>query len=270
MPDQSHVAIPFRLNELDHHYGEHVHLIADPYANTLLAKLCAEGTIQPEINRLVRRLYERLVIALINHRFPRHDAETRTRMIAHTDRAILLADSVIPSTPVVTVDVARAGIIPSMTCYELLNELLDPRNVRQDHLMVSRVVDDHDHVKGAQIAGGKIGGPVTDSLLLFPDPMGATGASLSAAINHYKREHGTPQAIATLNLIITPEFIRRLRTDHPDVELYALRLDRGMSAPEILDTIPGERWDEERGLNDHDYIVPGGGGFGEIMNNAWV
>ena len=27
---------------------------------------------------------------------------------------------------------------------------------------------------------------------------------------------------------------------------------------------------EERGLNDHQYIVPGAGGVGEILNNAWV
>jgi uracil phosphoribosyltransferase len=29
------------------------------------------------------------------------------------------------------------------------------------------------------------------------------------------------------------------------------------------------RWSEESGLTDKQYIVPGGGGFGEIMNNAW-
>jgi uracil phosphoribosyltransferase len=30
------------------------------------------------------------------------------------------------------------------------------------------------------------------------------------------------------------------------------------------------RWDEERGLDDHHYIVPGAGGVGEVLNNAWV
>ena len=37
-----------------------------------------------------------------------------------------------------------------------------------------------------------------------------------------------------------------------------------------LDAVPGTFWDEERGLNDQHYIVPGGGGFGEILNNAYV
>ena len=35
-------------------------------------------------------------------------------------------------------------------------------------------------------------------------------------------------------------------------------------------TTPGERWDEESGLSDVQYILPGGGGFGEIMNNSFV
>jgi uracil phosphoribosyltransferase len=37
-----------------------------------------------------------------------------------------------------------------------------------------------------------------------------------------------------------------------------------------LANIPGTFWDEERGLNEKQYIVPGGGGFGEIMNNSFV
>ena len=51
---------------------------------------------------------------------------------------------------------------------------------------------------------------------------------------------------------------------------YALRLDRGLSPAEVFGTEPGTHWDKERGLDDRQYIVPGGGGFGEIMNNAYV
>ena len=39
---------------------------------------------------------------------------------------------------------------------------------------------------------------------------------------------------------------------------------------EVLKTQPGERWDEEKGLNGKQYIVTGGGGFGEVLNNAFV
>ncbi len=76
--------------------------------------------------------------------------------------------------------------------------------------------------------------------------------------------------IVCLHLIVTPEYVRRLTTDHPDVAIYALRLDRGLSAPEVFSTAPGELWEKERGLDDRQYIVPGGGGMGEVMNNAYV
>lgn len=269
--DAAHLDVPFRLNEREHRYGEQVHILADPTASTLLARLCSADTHQPAINRLVRRLYERLVVAVVNDLFPRRVASLATRMSATTERANYEAELVDVEAPVVSVDIARAGILPSLACYEFLNEIMDPAAVRQDHLMMSRSVGADDHVLGARITGEKIGGPIDGRIVLFPDPMGATGSSLSAAIAFYKNEFGgTPRAIATLNLIVTPEFIRTIRRDHPEVRIYALRLDRGMSPEDVLRTIPGERWSEERGLNEKDYIIPGGGGFGEIMNNAWI
>ena len=108
-------------------------------------------------------------------------------------------------------------------------------------------------------------------MVLFPDPMGATGGSLSTAISLYKHKvPGTMRKVICAHLIVTPEYLRRLQADHPDVAIYALRLDRGMSPPEVFGTLPGEKWDQERGLDDRQYIVPGGGGMGEVMNNAWV
>ena len=71
-------------------------------------------------------------------------------------------------------------------------------------------------------------------------------------------------------MIITPEYIQRINERWPDTIIYAYRLDRGMSPDEVLEAIPGEFPDQERGLNEAGYIVPGGGGFGEIMNNAFV
>jgi uracil phosphoribosyltransferase len=32
---------------------------------------------------------------------------------------------------------------------------------------------------------------------------------------------------------------------------------------------PGVEWERERGLNEQSYIVPGAGGMGEVLNNAW-
>jgi uracil phosphoribosyltransferase len=136
---------------------------------------------------------------------------------------------------------------------------------------MSRMLGAHEEVVGAGIGGMKIGGDVDDAFLLFPDPMGATGSSLATAIDTYKKKvPGRPRRIVNIHLIVTPEYLRRMTREHPDVVIYAIRLDRGLSAPEVLATVPGTRWDEERGLDDHQYIVPGGGGFGELMNNAYV
>jgi uracil phosphoribosyltransferase len=112
---------------------------------------------------------------------------------------------------------------------------------------------------------------VDDAILLFPDPMGATGGSICTAIDAYKQQVvGKPRKIVAANLIVTPEYLKRVTSTHPEAIVYALRLDRGLSAEEIFDTVPGTQWDRERGLDDRQYIVPGGGGFGEIMNNAYV
>jgi len=70
--------------------------------------------------------------------------------------------------------------------------------------------------------------------------------------------------------MITPEYIRNVLQAHPDVAVYALRLDRGLSSERALASKPGQYWDEERGLNDRQYIVPGAGGVGELLNNSWV
>ena len=168
-----------------------------------------------------------------------------------------------------TVGIARAGTMPSQVVYDLLNEVIDPAGVRQDHLFMSRATDADGKVIGATWHDAKIGRDVEDRILIVPDPMGATGSSINSALTHYKtRLEGTPRSCITMHLIVTPEYLRRMKADHPDVVVYAVRLDRGASAADVLLTKPGVRWSEESGLTDKQYIVPGGGGFGEIMNNT--
>ena len=278
MLDVQHTKRNYFLSEVDHDYGDHVHIISDPVSLTMLARVCSRQTGQPVFNDLVEEIYRRLLTAVINQEFPLRRARFVSRMAEilaqegeDAERGVIEGEMLDPATRVVTVDIARAGILPSLTCYRFLNEVLEPQNVRQDHLIVSRALDSADRVVGARIAGEKIGGPIDGRIVLFPDPMGATGSSLSAAIRFYKENYGgQPAKLVTLNLIVTPEYIRRLREDHPEAVVYAVRLDRGMSPPEVLNSKPGSRWEEESGLNEHGYIVPGGGGFGELMNNAWV
>jgi uracil phosphoribosyltransferase len=192
-------------------------------------------------------------------------------MIDHTPQGIYQGEVIDPDVRAVTVNIARAGTLPSQVTYDLLNTTVDPLVVRQDHIIMSRMIDAKEHVVGSNIGGAKIGGDIDDAFVLFPDPMGATGGSLSTAVSMYKEKvPGKPRRILSLNLIVTPEFLRKVSQEHPDVVVYALRLDRGLSPPEVFGTVPGELWEKERGLDDRQYIVPGGGGFGEIMNNAYV
>ncbi len=271
MVDIGHAVDGFRPSEMEHRYGPNVHILSDPYYATQLAKACSRETGQPEFSRLIRRLYEGLMRAVINGEFPRKRRRIPTRMAATTDRAVLDASYIDPGTEVVTVAIARAGILPSMTIYDMLLETLDPSSVRQDHVVMQRKTDADGVVVGAEMAGSKVGGPVEGRVLLFPDPMGATGSSLCQVIRYYRTAlQGTPGPIITMNLIITPEFVKRVTAELPDVRIYALRLDRGLSPDDVLATVPGTRWSEEIGLNAHQYIVPGGGGFGELMNNALV
>src|SRR3954453_12375100 len=271
MRDHTYDRVQYRPPQLEHRYGPNVHILADPLALTQLAKLCAKGTYQPEINTLVGVLYRDMLRAIVNTEFPRRPAATPTRMIDTTPMGVFHGETIDPEVRAVTVNIARAGTLPSQITYDFLNTILDPRLVRQDHFVMARVLDDASQVIGARIHGSKIGGDVDDAILLFPDPMGATGGSLCTAVDSYKQERmGTPRKVRAANLIVTPEYLKRVTTSHPEAIVYALRLDRGLSPEDIFDTVPGTHWDRERGLDDKQYIVPGGGGFGEIMNNAYV
>jgi uracil phosphoribosyltransferase len=270
MGEKAYTSLPRSAPQLSHEYGTNVHIMSEPYALTQLARLCSPGSVPPEVSVLVRSLYQNLLRQVVNEEFPRCFGTVPSRMEEYVPDAAYHGEVIASQTLVTTVDIARAGILPSQTCFDELSGLMDPACVRQDHLMMSRLTTADQKVTGAGIGGMKLAGPVDGRILLFPDPMGATGSSLSTAIQFYKDkvESVQPAKMITLNLIVTPEFIRRLRTDHPDVILYAYRLDRGASPEHVLQERPGVLWDQESGLTENHYIVPGGGGFGEILNNA--
>ena len=261
----------FKPSEIAHRYGDHVHLIDDPLAWTQLARLCARETMQPEVGRLVKVLYERLSEIVLSAEFPRARIDVPTRMVASSPEAVYRGAAIARVTKAVTVGIARAGTMTSQVVYDLLNEVLDPAGVRQDHLFMSRQTNEKGQVIGATWHDAKIGRDVDERIVLFPDPMGATGSSMVSAMNHYKTKlDGKPGKCIAMHLIVTPEYLKNMLTAHPETVIYALRIDRGLSAGDVLATIPGTRWEEERGLDEHQYIVPGAGGVGELLNNAWV
>ena len=107
--------------------------------------------------------------------------------------------------------------------------------------------------------------------LVIPDPMGATGGSLLQVLEHYATSGaGRAAKVVFAHLIVTPEYVRRVHATQPDVRIHAIRLDRGNSSERALASLPGQHPAEESGLDPHQYVVPGAGGLGEVLNNAWV
>ncbi|MBI4041251.1 MAG: uracil phosphoribosyltransferase [Deltaproteobacteria bacterium] len=259
------------MNEMKHTYGENYHILDNPFLSSLLALLCAQSTEQPLITDLIKLLYQGLIAHVISQEFPKKKVTLKTRMYQEHPEALLSEKIIDFNTKVITVNLARAGILPSQLCYEFLNHLFKPKNVRQDHIYINRMVDENNRVTGSAISGYKIGGSIDNAIVLYPDPMGATGGSICATLDLYKKKvHGKVQKFIALHLIITPEYLKRVHEKHPDLIVYGLRLDRGLSSQKVLKSIPGTYWKEEKGLNTKQYIVPGAGGLGELLNNSFV
>lgn len=271
MIDSAYTQSRYRAPQIEHAYGENVHILDDPVAWSLLARACSPDTAQPEFGRLVNMLYRSLAQCVLGAELPREKVDVPTRMAANHREAVYRGVTLDRRARVVTVAIARAGTQPSQTVFDLLNEVLEPECVRQDHLFMSRQTNEAGEVTGAMWHDAKIGRDINGRYVLFPDPMGATGSSMISAIDHYKQSlDGDPAKCIAMHLMITPEYVRNMSKAHPDVIVYALRLDRGLSTDKALSTPPGTHWDEEKGLNDTQYIVPGAGGVGELLNNAWV
>ncbi len=275
--DKQYFSNKYLLSEIEHHYGKNVHILSDTVLFSFLATLCSPDTKQPTLNALMKILYDALIHIVVNQEFPKKHGRIVTRMAAkHPREGSFTAELIDREQTTVSVNLARAGTYPSHLCYSALNYLLNPDVVRQDHIIMSRTTDDKQQVTGSSAGGFKIGGPVDNAIVLFPDPMGATGSTLIQAVDLYKSSFGgairpgKAKKYIAVHLIVTPEYLRNVQKQHSDLVVYALRLDRGLSPPDVLSSRPGEKWDQEKGLNGEQYIVPGGGGFGEILNNAFV
>ena len=271
MSDKQYEVLPRPSAGLQHEYGKQVHLLSYPYAMSMLERLGSPDTVQPAVNRLVGSLYDLLLGEVANTVLATESVASPTRMIEFTEHGIYKGERVERGQKVVVVDVARAGILPSHHFYEGLHHIIDPSGLRQDHVVASRTTDEQGRVTGVTLDGSKIGGPIADATVIFPDPMGATGSSIAGVIDHYLDQvGGKPRALVAVHLIVTPEYIKRMTAQFPDMHIFAVRLDRGLSSTETLATVPGSSIDDERGLTDNQYIVPGAGGVGEVLNNAWI
>jgi uracil phosphoribosyltransferase len=269
LKDSQYLERRYTLSEVDHRYGKQVHILSDSYLFTTLAKLCRPDCKQPLINQLLNILYRELVKVVVNQEFPLISSSLITRMASTHSEGNFEAKVIDPNTRVVCVNLARAGTVPSQICFDAFNYILNPDGVRQDHISINRKVDTSDRVVGTQLGGLKIGGDIENSFVVIPDPMGATGSTIKSSMDLY-RSRGKARKYIAMHLIITPEYLTHVTQNYPEVIIYALRLDRGLSTQKALQSVPGTFWNEERGLNDKHYIVPGAGGLGEVINNSYV
>lgn len=255
----------------NHHYGSQFSLINNVYLESLLTRLCLAETIQPEINRLIERLYLGLIEAAVNQAFPQETIQSKTRMSEAHPKSFLTAQTFTQNTKAVSVNLARAGTYPSHLCYDFLHTILPADNIRQDHIFAARKTDEAQKVTGTFLGCLKIGGSIENALVIFPDPMGATGGTLTSAIDHYEKNiEGRAHKYIALHLIVTPEYLKKVLNHSDRVQVFALRVDRGLSADDVLTAPLGLHWEKEKGLNDKQYIVPGAGGLGELLNNSYV
>ncbi len=256
---------------LDHKYPKQIKILNDPYMTHQCAILSTGGCQQPTFNDLLVRLYRQLFVAIVNSEWPTQATQFPTRMSTQHESQRLDTKIFQLSQRGISVDVARAGMIPSQVFTDELNNLVNPRSIRQDHIFASRVTDRNGAVTHTHLADSKIGGDIDDAIVMIPDPMGATGNSICEVISHYKEKvEGKAKKFIAAHLMITPEYVRKMTEAHPDVIVYAVRLDRGFSTAEALEKAPGTLWEQEKGLDDNQYIVPGAGGVGELVNNAFV
>ena len=272
MADAQYVSLPRPRGGVQHHYGDRVHILSHPYPMSMLARLSDPETRQPVVSELVGRLYDWLLGEVSSRLLQTSQADRPTRMVdAHPGEGRYRGELIAADQRVVVVDVARAGMQPSQQVYLGLHALIDAENIRQDHLVASRQTDAEGQVVGVRLEAMKIGGTVSGATVLIPDPMAATGSSIAAVLDRYMSDpEGPPRAVVVMHLIVTPEYLSRICSAYPDVHVFAVRLDRGLSAPAVLASVPGTHPGEERGLNDVQYIVPGAGGVGELLNNSWV
>ncbi|MBC7465207.1 MAG: uracil phosphoribosyltransferase [Bdellovibrio sp.] len=257
--------------EQTHHYGTNFHLLNNTFLQSMLTELCLNQTTQPQINRLIEKLYAGLVEHAANTVLKKEIQTFQTRMGEMHPEAKLTTEVFSKSNKAVSVNLARAGTFPSHICYDLLHSILPAENIRQDHIFAARMTNNSQQVTGTQLGSYKIGGGIEEASIFFPDPMGATGGTLTSAIDYYEKQiEGRAKAYVALHLIVTPEYLKKVLAHKAPVHVFALRVDRGLSPANVLQSPLGLYWDQEKGLNDNQYIVPGAGGLGELLNNSYV
>jgi len=97
--------------------------------------------------------------------------------------------------------------------------------------------------KPANLMYSKFPKNIRDCYIILVDPMMATGGSALQAIKVLQESHVSTQNIMFLNLICSPEGLRVMAKNHPEIPIITCNVDSH--------------------LNEDKYIVPGLGDFGD-------
>jgi uracil phosphoribosyltransferase len=143
------------------------------------------------------------------------------------------AEGRVVRTDVVVVPVLRAGLGMLDAVLELLP------TARVGHIGLQR--DEATAIASQYYS--KLPSNLSDSFVLMIDPMLATGGSAVAAVDLIKKAGA--RTIRVICIVSAPEGLALLQERHPDVVIYAPVIDRE--------------------LNDHKFIVPGLGDFGDRL-----
>jgi uracil phosphoribosyltransferase len=143
------------------------------------------------------------------------------------------ADGRVVRTDIVVVPVLRAGL----SMLEAVLQLVP--GARVGHIGLQR--DEATAVASRYYS--KLPPDIGNSHVLMVDPMLATGGSSAAAVDLVKA--GGARRISLVCVISAPEGIALLQERHPDVAIYTPAVDRE--------------------LNEHKFIVPGLGDFGDRL-----
>jgi len=199
-----------------------LHIINHPMVQHKLTLMRKKETSTRDFRNLLREI-GMLMGYEVTRDFPLRDIEIETPMEKTMAKEIA-------TRKVVVVPILRAGL-------GMVEGLLDLMpSARVGHIGMYRNETTHEPVfYYYRMPDGK------DRTVILTDPMLATGGSACDAVRRLKADGYTK--IRMMCLVAAPEGVKRLQTEHPDIEIYTASLDNG--------------------LNENCYILPGLGDAGD-------
>ena len=199
-----------------------LHIVNHPMVQHKLTLMRKKETSTHDFRALLREI-GMLMGYEVTRDFPLEDVEIETPMQKMIAKRI-------GGRKVVVVPILRAGL----GMVEGLLELMP--SARVGHIGMYRDETTHEPVfYYYRMPAGK------ERTVILTDPMLATGGSACDAVRRLKADGYTQ--IRMMCLVAAPEGVKRLQTEHPDVEIYTAALDNG--------------------LNENCYILPGLGDAGD-------